>query len=383
MAGAKRARASAFHVEFASDVLAMTKLAERWEALNRGADHDAPFFQSYAWNAHVARTRADEAAFRPLVALVRRGGEVVGLWPLSLQQRTGGARVVCSLDDPFGQFAGVAFADRADIAPGVGAVVAALRGRADALQIEAVPADSALHAALREAGATVAAKQDAVFADLKALGSFDAMLQAMNAKTRRNLRNMRHRFERAHKLDHATVEHPAATAPLVRETFDARLRWLERNGRTSPAFRHPTFRSLIERLPEAEGIRLTGFELRADEAVAARFWGTEYAGKFYAYMSAIEPLFDAFSPGRLHLGMVFEQCFARGLHGVELMPPPAQYKLEWTCRVKSVETMVLPLSARGRVALGVSTWLMPRVRRLSRMLPEPLRKTLVHSLNRR
>lgn len=382
MAGAKRARAPAFHVEFVSDLSAMATLAERWEALNRGADHDAPFFQSYAWSAHVVRTRSDDTAFRPLIALARRDGELVGLWPLSLQQRTG-AWVACSLDDPFGQFAGVAFADRADIAPGVAAIVAALRGRADALQIEAVPADSALHAALREAGATVTAKQDAVFADLDALGSFDAMLQAMNAKTRRNLRNMRHRFERAHRMDHVAVEHPAATVPLVRETFDSRLHWLERNGRTSPAFRHPAFRMLMERLPEVEGIRLTGFELRADEAAAARFWGIEYAGKFYAYMSAIEPEFDAFSPGRLHLGMVFEQCFARGLHGVELMPPPAQYKLEWTSSVKSVETMAMPLSTRGRVALGVATWLMPRVRRLSRILPEPLRKTLVHSLNRR
>lgn len=382
MAGAKRTLAPALHVEFVSEVSALAALSEQWEALNRGADHDAPFFQSYAWNAHVARMRAGDPAFRPLVALVRSRGELVGVWPLSLQQRAG-AWVACNLDDPFGQFAGVAFAERENIAPGVAAVVAALRGRADALQIEAVPAHAALHAALLGAGAVVASKQDAVFADLTALGSFDGMLRSMNSKTRRNLRNLRYRFERTHKMDHVTIERPAAMSPLVRETFDSRLRWLERNGRTSPAFRHSAFRSLVERLPETAGVRLVGFELRADEVAAARFWGVEYAGKFYAYMSAIEPRFEAFSPGRLHLGLVFEQCFARGLRGVELMPPAARYKLEWTRQAASVETMALPLSARGRVALGLSTWLMPRVSRLSRMLPEPLRKTLVHGLNRR
>jgi CelD/BcsL family acetyltransferase involved in cellulose biosynthesis len=373
----------ALRVEFVTDIAQLPALAAKWEALNVGRDHDAPFFQSYVWNMHVARVRtmARGTRFKLLVATVWEGDDLVGLWPLSLQ-RSHGARVACSLDDPFGQFAGVVFGREEHIAPGVAAIVEALRGRADGLQIEAVVAGSHLHATLLQAGAQPVAFQDSVRVDLRPFPSFDAFLKTVNSKTRMNLRNRRNRLESLHRVEHVVAESPETLEPLLRQTFESRVSWLQRNGRTSPAFRVPEFKTLIEQLPRTEGIGLIGFAFNADSICMSSHFGFEYRGKYYAYMSAMDPAFEQFNPGRMHLGLLIESGFKRGLEGVELMPPAVRYKTEWSHDTKRIETMSLAFTTRGRLALDVAGWVIPKIRSLSRMLPERVRKALVARVNR-
>ena len=103
-------------VEFKTELSDFPPLAERWETLNRRlSDHDAPFFQSYAWNHYVAQVRAKLSAsdFKLLVATVWRGADLVGVWPLALRRRSG-LWIARSLDAPFGQMAGVSFSETAE-----------------------------------------------------------------------------------------------------------------------------------------------------------------------------------------------------------------------------------------------------------------------------
>ncbi len=377
------AGASRLRVDFVTDMAQLPALAAQWEALNVGRDHDAPFFQSYVWNMHVARVRtaACGSKFKLLVATVWEGDELVGVWPLSLQ-RTNGVWVACSLDDPFGQFAGVAFGRDELIAPGVAAIIAALRGRADALQIEAVVAGTRLHTALLSHGAQVTGFQDSVVADLRPFPTFEAFAKTVNAKTRMNLRNRRNKLEAQYRVEHVVADTRETLEPLLRQTFESRVGWLHRNGRTSPAFRAPEFKTIVAQLPYTDGIGLVGFAFNADETCMSSHFGFEYRGKYYAYMSAMDPAFEPFSPGRMHLGLLIESCYARGLEGVELMPPAIRYKLEWSDHTKRIETMSLPFTTKGRLALNIAGWVIPKIRSLSRMLPERLRKTLVGRINR-
>jgi CelD/BcsL family acetyltransferase involved in cellulose biosynthesis len=374
---------SKLRVEFVMDIERLPALAAKWEALNIGRDHDAPFFQSYVWNMLVARVRtaARGKRFKLLVATVWEAEELVGLWPLSLQ-RTNGVWVACSLDDPFGQFAGVAFAREDQIAPGVAAIIAALRGLADALQIEAVVVGSHLHASLQRHGAEATGYQDSVVADLRPYPSFEAFTKSVNSKTRMNLRNRRNKLDALHRIEHVVAERRETLDPLLRQTFESRVSWLHRNGRTSPAFRAPEFRTLVAQLPYTDGIGLVGFAFNADATCMSSHFGFEYRGRYYAYMSAMDPAFEQYSPGRIHLGLLIESCYARGLEGVELMPPAIRYKLEWSDNTKRIETMSLPFTTKGRLALNVVGWLIPKIRSLSRLLPERLRKTLVGRINR-
>jgi CelD/BcsL family acetyltransferase involved in cellulose biosynthesis len=376
--------APALRVDFVTDLAQLPALAARWEALAaRKSDHESLFVQSDHWCRHLAavRTTASSGRFRMLIATVWRGQDLIGLWPLSLQ-RASGAWIARSLDDPFGQFAGVLFRDMADIAPGVAAIVEALRKQADGLQIEAVIAGTPLHAALRQAAAMPVGAQQAVYIDLRPFASFKDFAQTVNSKTRKNLRNLTNRLQREHQSESVVIANGGGMPDLLRDTFDERFKWLQRNGRTSAAFQSEDFRPLVAALPQSEGLELIGFALGCEKKWVSTQWGFLYAGRYYAYMSAMDPAYDQFSPGRLHLGMVIEACTGRGVELLELMPPATRYKLEWTDSTRQLETLCAGFTLRGRIALGATRWVMPKVRHLSRMLPESVRRALVGRLNR-
>jgi CelD/BcsL family acetyltransferase involved in cellulose biosynthesis len=374
-------------VEFLSTLSELAPLEQQWESLNqRLSDHDAPFFQSYAWCRYVASIRLQHSPerYKLLVAALRRGADLIGIWPLSLQ-RSCGAWIARSLDDPFGQFAGVLFSKEDDIAAGVAAVLHALRTRteADAVQIEAVVAGSALHRALLAAHAHISEANQAVYVDLNPYSCVGEFRQSVNKKTRKNLRNLRNRLERTHRLAERVLDQPEQLEPLIKQTFAARSRWMDRLGRTSPAFRDGDFKAVVAGLAVASGINLLGFSLSAEESYAAAQWGFLYLGRYYAYVSARDPKFDEFSPGRMHLGMVIEACLGRGIKALELMPPASSYKLDWTDHIKRLDAAVMPFTLKGAVAIKLlALWGAPKMRAISHALPAFIRKPLVRRLNR-
>lgn len=374
----------ALRVEFVTELSRLPALAGWWDRMNDGqSHHSATFFQSFAWNHHVARVRLANAKadFRLMVATVLRDDVIVGIWPLSLQ-RSAGAWVARSLDDPFGQFAGVSFRDEADIAPGVTAVLGALRGRADGICIEAVIAGSALHKALLEHKAEVTSMQEAVVVDLRPFSSFEAFVKTVGRTKRKALRQRRRQLEAAHQVQHIVADDSETLATIVKETFDTRARWLRRNGRTSPAFRRPEFRALVEGLHGVPGIELRATALQTEQKRIATEWGFVHAGTYYYYMNAMDSDYVRFSPGRLKMGLSFEDCFRRGLKVIELLAPAMRYKLEWKGGTKRLETLSLPLNYKGWFAMNTVDWVIASSRRWSRALPESLRRSLVRRLNK-
>lgn len=380
-------RGTALRVEFLADQLPPAALKAQWETLNAArADHEAPFFQSWDWCAHVAGCRLREAGstYRPLIALVYQDATLTGVWPLSLQ-RARGARIARMLDDPFGQFAGAAFTSASALIAGTRAVIAALRSerRCDGMQIENVPGGSTLESALRAAGARARASSDAVFIDLTSHATFADYRETLNKKTLKNLRNLHNRLQRTEPTTNALVsERGVHLDRLLRWTFEERVDWLHNNARTSPAFRDAQFKNLLLSLPGTE-IALMGFALEGADTFIAAQWGFRYLNKYYAYLSARNPAYDAFSPGRIHLGMVVDACKASGLDGLELMAPPAAYKLDWSRQTRSMATHTMAFNARGYWALELlANRIEPMARRASRALPHWVRQPLIKLINR-
>jgi len=374
-------------VEFITKLGQLPLLKEQWEALNRHlSDHEAPFFQSHGWNFHVAKVRLERSSerYRLCVATVWRGHRMIGIWPLSVQRRWG-VWIAKSLDDPFGQFAGVLFENKADIVPGVAAVLRTLRARksADALQIDSVVNATSLHEALMSAGARNRVSNTAVYVDLRQCRSFDEFMGAINKKTRKNLRNLWNRLRRVVEIEHVISDQRIQLRNVIEDTFEARLAWIHEYGRTSPAFRDQDFRPIVRGLSGSGAIELLGFSLVSKDGFVSSQWGFTYLGRYYAYLSAKNSRYDEFSPGRLHLGMVIEACKARGIEVLELMPPAADYKLSWSDRTKRLDVFVMPMSVRGYLVLnplvdkiGFAT------RSVSRLIPQSIRRPLVRLLNR-
>jgi CelD/BcsL family acetyltransferase involved in cellulose biosynthesis len=328
--------AQLLRVNFVTDLVGLASLKERWENINRRTnDHESPFFQSYAWCAHVATVRlaGSSGHFRLCVATVSRNDCLIGLWPLSLQKMFGGW-IVKNLDDPFGQFAGVVFEHQVDIEPGVLAVIQNLKTSryADGLKIDAVVEQTPLHIALRRTRAISKCVNQAVYVDLRPHPSFADYAETVNKKTRKNLRNAMSRLKRRIDVQSLVTHDKVQIGKLISTALSGRLEWMHEYGRSSPAFRDRDFRHLLESLNKCEEIDLLGFSLASNNESIATQWGFSYLGRYYAYLSARNLRFDEFSPGRLHLGMVIEACKARDIDILELMPPASAYKLTWTAR---------------------------------------------------
>ncbi len=373
-----------FQVELITDLVRLADLGGQWESLNALLnDNEAPFFQSHAWSLHVARTRLQRSAhrYRLCVAVVREADRLIGIWPLSLQ-RMPGAWIAKSLDEPFGQFAGVLFESQADIAPGVAAALEALKraGIADGLQLDNVIEGTPLYQALVKCGAHGKLTNEAVYVDMRACGSFAAFAQSVNKKTRKNLRNLLSRLKRVAQVGHTVSDDPLRIRAMLIRAFDARLEWMQEYARTSPAFRDPDFRAIVENLPDAN-IHLLAFSFASTESALSTQWGFTYLGRYYAYMSGKNSRFDEFSPGRLHLGMVIEACKNRGIDILELMAPASDYKLTWTDRARKLHVLAMPFTIRGYVLLNIlADKVIPVTRSASRLLPQAIRKRLLNPL---
>lgn len=384
---ADEAPSSVLQVRFVDDLASLAALAAPWEDLNtRGSDHDAPFFQSHPWIMHVARTRLarSPSRFRLRVAALWRGSRLVGVWPLALQ-KTWGIWIATSLDDPYGQFAGAAFIDAATLAEGIPTVIDALRadGAVSGMRIEAVVAGP-LHDALTAAGANRAVTGEAVCVDLHTYPSYADYAATVTSKTRKNLRNLLSRLRREAVIEQRVFEGGPALADLPLRCFDQRLDWMRRSGHTSAAFADGDFRPLVEGITSVRGLNLIGFAMLRDGQPIASQWGFLHGKRYYAYLSSRDQRFDAFSAGRIHLGHVIEVCKARGIEVLELMPPPADYKMTWANRTKPMVRFTKTFTLPGWLWIDLlHGMLLPLARRVAHRLPPDLRRRLVGRMNHR
>ena len=382
----KDSAAQLLRVKFVTDLAGLASLKDRWEIINRRTiDHESPFFQSYAWCAHVASVRLarSPSRFRLCVATIWRNDSLIGLWPLSLQKMFG-AWIIKNLDDPFGQFAGAVFEHKADIEPGVAAVIENLKASrvADGLKIDAVVEQTPLHAALQHTGAMSKFVNRSVYVDLRPYACFADYAETVNKKTRKNLRNALSRLQRRTHVESRVVDDKTRVGEIIATSFVGRLEWMHEHGHSSPAFRDRDFRHLLESLSKCEEIELLGFSLASNEESIAAQWGFNYLGRYYAYLSARNSRYDEFSPGRLHLGMVIEACKARNIDVLELMPPASGYKLTWTECTKRLDAFSMPFSIKGYLALNLfADKLLPATRSASHWLPDSIRKRLIGYFN--
>jgi CelD/BcsL family acetyltransferase involved in cellulose biosynthesis len=378
-------RAPLLSVRFQTDVSGLEDLRDAWIALERApADHDAPFFQSYAWCAHVAQVRAMSARsdYRLLIATLHDELELVGIWPLSLQKQSG-LWIVRSLDDPFGQFAGILCRHADWIEVAMRAVVQAVRDQhlADAICLDNIVEGSPLHCALISMGARSGSSNATVRVDMRMAPTFSEYQKTLNAKTRKNLRNAMNRLERHGSVKHRVIDDPTHLAAVASTTFAGRMDWVRLHGKSTGAFRDPDFRQVLETASAAPDLQLLGFELHAGNDLVASQWGFVYQGRYYAYMSARDRDHDQFSPGRLHLGRVIEACKARGIDVLELMAPASRYKLMWSDCVTGVHNLWLPLTVRARVVWGLREIASPMAHAAARLLPSSLKRRLARWIN--
>jgi CelD/BcsL family acetyltransferase involved in cellulose biosynthesis len=365
-------------------------LGGEWQALERRS-HGAIFFQSWAWCAHVVRilaAEADRPALQAAVATAWRGETLVALWPMRVRT-TMGARILCDLTDPFGQYADVVVDDEASVAPAT--LLARMLERAVAetgasgATFRKVRADSRLgHFLARRAG-PMGETQLAPFVSMAGYGDFESYHATLKSKTRKNLRNARHRLERQGSVRHVALRRDPAMAAQLEQCLALRLDWLKERAQTSSAFNDPAFLPLLRKLSDTKshGIDVMCMSLTVEDTPVSVHFGFAFGGRYYAYMAARNPVFDDCSPGKLHLEHVLRSCHAAGLGTADLLAPMMPYKLTWASGTVPVTDYGMAFDWRGQAVVGLWHGTLRTVgRRAFNALPERIRRPVAEILRR-
>lgn len=359
-------------------------LKEEWLSLE-ATSGGAAVFQSFAWCRAVFDHHLQHRhAFRPVILTLREAGRLVALLPLQIVD-TGLSRIATGFGEPYQQYSDLLLADGAPADAARRLFEAACRlPRCDGLNLLKVRDGSTLDA-LVATTAAIRSNEDATpFVDLASHESFDAYLATINAKTRKNMRNLKNRLARAGTLEHRVLTDPADIAALVKRTHSGRERWLAENGLTSRAFRDASFGDFTARLAENDDLPIMAMSLTLDGRSLADQWGFVHGGRYYAYVATWTPEFEEASPGKLHLEQVIRACHERGLSVADFLMPAARYKFTWTSDAVTVADYALPLSFRARLQLSLwSGHLRPWLKRLTLRLPVGLRSRIARLLLRR
>ena len=243
-----------------------------------------------------------------------------------------------------------------------------------------VRADAAIRPWLSARARPVGATTAAPVVELSRFASFADYHGQLTTKTRKNLRNYRNRLTRLGRLSHQVITDTATRSDVIEQCFVRRADWLDASGLSSQAFTHPAFKALVAALARADGPEVLAMRLRLEPADRTPIdlsvqWGFLHHGRYYAFMAARNPEFDAFSAGRLHLEDVIAAAASRDIASVDFLAPDMPYKATWATASVPVQGFGLGLTARGH--LSISGWhgtLRPMLKAAAMAIPSPVRR---------
>lgn len=364
-------------------------LREDWQRLER-ASPDPCFFQSYTWCHHIAKSWQNGPAntqFTPCVAVRRIAGKVTAIWPLSLQ-KSGMRTSLRSLDDPFGQFAGIIAETQDEADALVRDCVAHFRTSkgADGARINNVPTSGRLFRALQTANFKARDKTQAPYIALSGFADFTELKRSRNKKSMKNLRNASNSIARNGEVLSEVYTDPQDVRGLIARTTANRLRWLADTGNTAPAFRVPGNAEIMADCASELPRKCIGFELYLNGQSIAQQWGFVHCSRYYAYMSGVSPDAWAHSPGKIHLSKVIEAAMdqlddGEPLRFIEFLTPASPYKMVWTDETHELITMAADFTQTGRISRVLwDDTLRPAIKKAFYALPTGLRGKLSHRM---
>jgi CelD/BcsL family acetyltransferase involved in cellulose biosynthesis len=317
----------ALDIEEITSGAALEELAPAWDELWRRAPGATPF-HSPAWLLPWWR-EIGGGELRVLVA--RRGGRMVGVLPMYLQEEGGGKLLPLGiaisdyLDGLFEQDCGREVAE---------AMLRTLTNCQDWRRCELHP--------LREGSPLLEARAPRGCADqvlefepclaVEIPAGARALSDVLPRKIRANLRAFRRRADQAGRVSFET-----ATAATLSEFLDAlfrlhdaRWRQLEQPGvLADPAIRR-FHRAAAPLLLSAGLLRLQA--LRLDQRIIAVMYALHVRHRAYCYVCGFDPEFGALSPGTLIFGHSIAHAVGEGAREVDFLRGRERYKYFWGAR---------------------------------------------------
>ncbi len=374
-------------IDMVQDATALAALAPEWSSLFERAGRPSQVFQTHAFATLYASAYDLGAPGTPpghrcdcrlAIVTARREGRLVLIWPL-VETRRFGVRCLSWLGEPVAQYGDVILDPSEQAAATLHAAFDYIRAeiRPDMFRLRKVRSDAVVAPFLASLGITPTEAVEAPCVTLAAGGSpFEGR---QNGKARKNRRRLMRRLEeRGVVVFRELPPSEAASAALAAGLADKRD-WLMRRGLVSPSLGDPLVDRLLDRAA-TDPDRATGcaaFELAVDGRPVAFALGFRCKRRLMLHMITYTHDMEKHGVGVLNLEAILRLAEAEGLEAVDLLPPKAEYKLDWADVTVAVADYQMGLTARGRIVSKiVDGRVLPAIKSNIERLPMSLRRKL-------
>ena len=379
--------ANGLQIDLVTDTATLASLAPEWNTLFEHAGRASQVFQTHAFATLFAETyrlgakqvqSVGPCACQLAIVTARRDGRLVMVWPL-VETRRFGLRCLSWLGEPVAQYGDVVLDPNEQALETLEAAFAYIRDeiRPDTLRLRKVRSDAVIAPFLATLGISPAEMVEAPCVTLAGDGS--PFEDRQNGKAKKNRRRLMRRLEEAGTVVfHELPAGEAAAAALAAGLADKR-EWLKRRGLVSPSLGDPLVDRLLDRAVTDDD-RTTGcaaFELTLDGRPVAFALGFRCKRRLMLHMITYAADMEKHGVGVLNLEAILRLAEAEGLEAVDLLPPKAEYKLDWADVSAAAGDYHVGLTLRGRlVSHLVDGKVLPVVKETIHRLPLSLRRTL-------
>jgi CelD/BcsL family acetyltransferase involved in cellulose biosynthesis len=359
----------------------LERLGAEWNALFECAGKAHHVFQQHAFVVFFARVyhrdpAESETSGKLAIVTARRSGRLVLIWPL-VQHRCTGARVLSWLGEPIAQYGDVL------VAPGepvVDLLAAAHRHiltdlRPDVLRLRRVRADAHIVPFLEHLGRRTWTVHEAPCITLAAGGA--AFEDRQSGKAKKNRRRLMRRLEERGKVAFEEVHGMPERARAIAAGLADKRDWIGRRGHFSPALSDQRFDAFLQSAAAAPG-NPTGcavFALHLDDRLVAFALGFRCRRRLMLHLISHAGDLEKHGVGVLNLEAILRHAEAEGLEALDMLPPRAAYKLDWSDVTVETRDYCWGETARGQIWSAFSEGLLrPVAKSAIERLPLAMRK---------
>ncbi len=340
-----------------TDFTGFEALESEWCNLFERAGGSHQLFQSYNWCWHWCQTYLNAEKKRNPIKLSIVVGRVddlpVMIWPL-ITDRSMGVRYACWMGMPVSQYSDVL------VEQGPNQMAWLIEGwqficsrlSADLICLPKVRGDSALSGLLRRLSLEPVQQNEAPYADLSKLNSYEEYASRFSARLRKNRRRQHRRLSEQGEVSVEILTDGKEACAVVDQAIEMKCRWLQNQGLVSKAFADDRIDQFFSRLlttPDRDaGCQVSVLKVGKD--IAAVMIGILCKGRYATHICAYnpDPQFVRSGAGSLLMDATVQTCLNNGLSNFDMMAPGDAYKYEWADATVMVNDYSVPLTPRGR-----------------------------------
>ena len=352
------------------------ELAEGWLVLEAQLDETFSYFQSFNWCYSWWQHIGENADAQLKIFVLRRGHNLVAVWPLQLSSLSFGVKALTPLTYPHSEYSSALFhkdLSEADCKRFVDEVLEQVD--CDLVTLAKIPSGTRFQKASAGLGVDAPIEEVASVFEFAEYQNKDDYLASLSTSTRRSRKKRRNKLNKLGEVSYKiTQPGEVGYTDLIERALEMKFEWLEHTGRNDEKLKIEGLKQTLAGLASEGANQALVQSLMVDDRPVAIEIGFLQCGHYYAYVGAFDWDMRDYSVGKVQMEQAVLWAIENGVEKYDLLAEPAGYKDSWSNLVVTLQNRTIARSIKGQL-YGV-VWqhhVRPRVKALFNNLPSDWR----------